>query len=644
VSSIATSTSPSVLSRLSAPPLLHVALLLYGVSLAAVSVNRLDRLVPDRTNLMGTRSDGAADSMRVLEAGGPPLLGCENGYDESQPLDRCYPVGVTDDQGLYLYLPLLAQAADLESPQTALKWLYIVLFALLALVSPLIFYGLFGSVVAALFAPAAIVFHFDLFVDTDIYWISGWCFLLALPLLLLVYERWGRYSPYLLAGVVAIGSFATSIRIHSGLPILLGALVVAVLRRKTLAGLGATILLLCVAYLAFAGVLTGAREYRDHAVGDPGLSERYPTRHPFWHNAYIGLGYLPNRYGIEWNDSISTVFVERKDPDAGYLTERYEQILRDEWFRIARQDPGLVVRNVLAKLGLAFDAARDRFGVVLLLAPLALFVGAQRRRWRRWLLIVAPGLVLSLPPSLLTMPQLQYQLGWLGAWGALWLLLACWALTVLPGEIRSKLEASRASGHGRARSIVTPVMLSPATWVAVGLVALVVVLADVVGPRAAQAVTAEDLWSEDADEIRAPARDDAFAQWMFAGAIAPDWATTEGVTLEPTQDGVEIATTAGRSEYQITGPVVLLSPGRYELRADVTVGEGGLELGVLNADADSWLAQSRYWYGQPGFGSRDLVAPFELSKPLRVKPVMSNWRHQSGTSWWLVRRIWLRRA
>ena len=70
----------------------------------------------------------------------------------------------------------------------------------------------------------------------------------------------------------------------------------------------------------------------------------------------------------------------------------------------------------------------------------------------------------------------------------------------------------------------------------------------------------------------------------------------------------------------------------------------GLELGVLDADAEAWLNKGLYWYGQRGYGSRDLVVGFELPKPLRVRPIVSNWQHQTGMSQWLVRRIWIRRA
>ncbi|HEY6010381.1 MAG TPA: hypothetical protein VIX18_02840, partial [Nitrospirota bacterium] len=66
---------------------------------------------------------------------------------------------------------------------------------------------------------------------------------------------------------------------------------------------------LSIATFAFAGI----RAYRDHVVGWQGF-DNGNTQHPFWHNAYIGLGYLPNRYGIVWNDSISIREVAKEHP------------------------------------------------------------------------------------------------------------------------------------------------------------------------------------------------------------------------------------------------------------------------------------------------------------------------------------------
>ena len=291
------------------------------------------------------------------------------------------------------------------------------------------------------------------------------------------------------------------------------------------------------------------------------------------------------------------------------------------------KDPGLVARNVLAKFGLGLNAARDRFGLVLLLLPFALFIGSARSRWRRWLLILAPALLLSLPPSLLTMPQLEYQLGWLGVWGVLWLLLLCWAITTLPEAIRARLrarsdptarpffgQAVRSPAHG-SRSDSWPWSRSSRT-------------SSDRGRR--DHVTVADLYRERASTLRPLARDAALARWSFSSALAKDWTPTEGVALTSVGDSVGVTTTTGRFDYQLTGPNVLLSPGRYELRADVTVSDGGIELGVLDADANAWLNTSRYWSGQRDSGPRPrrpvraveatprAADPLELAVPRRA--------------------------
>lgn len=639
------------LARLSSPAVVRTALLLYGLVLAGWSVNRFDASIPDQATLMESRRSEAERAQRTLATGGPPLLACVHDYDESRPLEDCYPAGTTDDQGIYLYLPLFAEATGIESPELALKWLYITLFALLAFLAPLIFYALFNSLVAGLFAGAAITFHFDVFANTDIYWVSVWCYLIAVPLLLLVYKRWSGYrSLAALAGVVAIGSFATTVRIHAGLPILLGALIVAFLRRRGLLGLVAAGVVLALAYLSFGFVVDGVREYRDHVVGDPGLSEKYPTRHPFWHNAYIGLGYLPNPYGIEWNDSVAADFVKRQNPEAAYLSPEYERTLRDEYFRIARTDPGFIRDNLLTKTGLAFDAARDRFGIVLILAPLALFFGRSRREWRRYLLIASPTLVISLPPPVLTMPWPEYQLSWLGAWATLWLLLACWAIAVLPRELSGRLEerslvAQRLRNPGQLlRDAGLGLARSRALWLALALIATVVVFADVVGPRAARAAEDYDFWRTGAAALVPEVSGLAVREWHFDHGLPPDWAPISAAGTEPAGSALKVTTNDARFEYQIVSPAVRLPAGTYDVRARLDVVSGGLELGALNVTENAWIKTTHYWHGQTGFATRDLSTTFSLTASTDVRIILSNWHARSRQSIWIVRRVWIRRA
>lgn len=638
------------LARLSSPAVLRTVLLLYGLVLTGWFVHRFDERIPDTATLMQSRQQDVSRTQLSLQTGGPPLLACLQPYDDKRPLDGCYPAGTTDDQGIYLYLPLFAEATGIETPEFAMKWLYISLFAVLVLFAPLIFYALFGSLLAGLFAGAALVFHFDVFANTDIYWISAWCYLLAVPLLLLVYKSWsGRMSLLALAGVVAIGSFATSVRIHAGLPILLGALLIVIYRRRSLVGLAASAAVLVLAYLSFGFVLDGAREYRDRFVGDPSLSEKYPTRHPFWHNAYIGLGYLPNRYGIEWSDTVAADLVKRKNPDAAYLSPEYERTLRDEYFRIAREDPGLVVRNLVTKLGLAFEAARDRFGIVLFLAPLAMFFGRTRREWRRYLLIAAPTLLISLPPPVLTVPLPQYHVAWLGAWATFWLLLTCWAISVFPHEVLARLEGVSIAGRRTRQPLrtlaegATGLLRSPALWLAVALVAIVGLFADVLGPRAVR-VADDEFWRGRADALVTPARGPSVQDWSFDGSVPWDWQSISVESVEPLPNAVKVTTNDGRFEYQIASPTVRLPAGRYEARADATVTAGALELGVLNASENAWIDTTHYWQGQTGFETHDLATPFTLTAPEDVRVILSNWHARPRQSTWIVERVWIRRT
>jgi hypothetical protein len=244
-----------------------------------------------------------------------------------------------------------------------------------------------------------------------------------------------------------VASFASSIRLHAGLPILVGALVVLLFRHsswlRTLTWAGVVVL----AYLSVHPFgLQAVRTYRDHVVGDASLSAHRPTSHPIWHNMYIGLGYRPNRYGITWDDSVAYATVRRLSPRARFVSAEYERTLRDEYFRIAREDPRLVIDNLTSKLEVIVKEAAARIGALVLLIPLSLFVGSATHTMRRYLLVVTPAVALGAVPPLLTLPLLGDQMSWLGAWAFLWLLAAGWLLTTVPRDILRRLETRRPPG------------------------------------------------------------------------------------------------------------------------------------------------------------------------------------------------------
>lgn len=621
-------------------PRIAALFVLYGIVLALWGVARFDASIPADAMLMGTRTDGVQASLRTLYDGGPPLLSCERGYTRETARNACYPAGTGDDQGIYLYLPYFAHWAGIRDPPRALKWFFIVCFAALVGVYPLIMWGLFESVLAGLFLPLAVLFKFTFVQNSDIYWIGAWCLLLCLPLLLLVHDRWRPRSILALAGIVVIASFASSIRINAGLPILLGAFVVLLLRRSSWPRVLTYAAVVVLAYLSvYPFGLQVARTYRDHVVGDPSLSARYPARHPIWHNAYIGLGYLPNRYGIVWDDSVSAATVARLNPRAAYHSPEYEATLRKEYFRIALEDPRLVIDNLVSKTKALFVEATARFGVLLLALPVALFVGSAKRKMRRYVLVVAPALPVAAAPPLLTLPVLVYQMNWLGAWAVLWLLAAGWVLTTVPSDVRTRLKTVRLPSPRDGLRLARSAVRSPALWVVVAVVGGVGVYAVAIQQRAAEEAFYRSL--SNAVVTSAPVAG-AIVSWKFSGGMPSDWVRVSAAQLEPLANAIRVTTNTGRFEYQIAGPDLNLEPGRYEVRARGAVEKGGLELGVLNSDADRWVVTTHYWYGQDGFADGAMVASFALETSTRVRVILSNTNARAAASRWTIQLVEIR--
>lgn len=106
--------------------------------------------------------------------------------------------------------------------------------------------------------------------------------------------------------------------------------------------------LLILAYLAPVLLLNGARNWRNLKYFN-GQSSDMITHHGIWHNAFMGLGYIPNNYGIKWDDNNPIKFARLVNPDVGYMTSEYFSILRGLYFKYSFESPDLWFGNILAK-------------------------------------------------------------------------------------------------------------------------------------------------------------------------------------------------------------------------------------------------------------------------------------------------------
>lgn len=108
------------------------------------------------------------------------------------------------------------------------------------------------------------------------------------------------------------------------------------------------VFLLILVYLAPALLLNGVRYWRDVKYFN-GQSSDMITHHGIWHNAFMGLGYIPNSYGIQWDDTNPIKFVHKVNPNINYMTNEYYSILRGLYFKYSYESPKLWFDNVLAK-------------------------------------------------------------------------------------------------------------------------------------------------------------------------------------------------------------------------------------------------------------------------------------------------------
>jgi hypothetical protein len=648
----------------------RILVALYGIVACLFAVHTFNAKPP--VAFMTSRENDIAGSIAVLDRGGPPLLKSDIPYSKGVALNHLSPAGVTDDQGIYVYLPELAKATGEHDPAILMKWFFMGCFTLLVLLYPLMFYELFGSVAGAVLSPLLVLWRFDFTQSLDLYWILAWCMLLCIPGLALAYRWWPghrRRSVVLLVVLMLAASFSTSIRIHSGLPILLGALGIvfttgtrwwrnpSTLRRfRSIPRWWlrpAVAVALLVAYLSIGTIgMSAIRDYRNHVIHDASFGSQYPTQHPFWHNAYIGFGYLPNKYGIAWSDTVSADAVERAHPGTGFLTSTYENTLRHLYFQIVRNDPGFVINTFWTKARVLVADAVERFWLALILLPFAAFFHERGRVLRVALAVSVPAALFGALAPVLTIPYIEYELAWLGTWGALWIMAIVWGWTLLrdtvaadiPTDVAPLLDAP--ANPAALAALRARLRRSRSAWAAGVGILLAFVLTSAARPATppssgALYASAQGGWI-DPSWLQWP----AVASWAFDGSLPKGWEARAGAFTERDSgpvfgDGLYVRSPMAASGEQLAGPSVTLQPGSYAVAAAGRAIDGGFEMSAVSASGAT-LATADYQYQEPSFLSSALLAPFTVTSPTRVHVSFASWTSvPNSTSWmlWQVRII-----
>ena len=243
----------------------------------------------------------------------------------------------------------------------------------------------------------------------DIYVVYASVAMAVVPLFLLLLRR-GRLGvaalAFMLAAGVAMG-VANGMRIHAGTAVLvLVVLMTATCPRFSLPARGALLLAAALGLLGSHTLFEMVLQRRDAYVQSvvPGYRGGADERTPVWHSMYIGLGYVPNPYGIEYADEVAMRRVQEIAPGTPYLSDQYSRVIRGEVLRLVRDDPGFVVAGLLRKTGR-----------VLLWLALFMNVGliAAVARRKHWTVDLSFGAAIAFAalPGILVVPALPYLLG-----------------------------------------------------------------------------------------------------------------------------------------------------------------------------------------------------------------------------------------
>ena len=458
----------SVLAWFDRPEGRTLRLLLFGLVVAVAGTYELSRVHPAPWVILGTRAEELERTLAALDAGWPVLTGLVPGSDVP------YRAAGTDDHGLYLFVPWLANTLGYDDPVNLLRWIALAAFGIAVALYPWMMREITGSTLAALGSPFVLLIALWLMPLADIYWLAAWVALALLPPLLILDRRWPRHGLAIVLGLLVLASVASSVRGLTGLPILIGAVMVVARRPWTRRGRVLAVGLCLVAFLSVSTFgLSAARAVRENQLAGQTVSGDVTRAHPVWHTAYIGLGYLPNRWDIRYQDLIGYRDVLRVDPKARYVGPAYHRILRDRYLRILRDEPVFAAETYGSKLLVAMRPAIPALLAVALFAPWLLLVDPRRARWRRDAIFLVVAALFGLTTPLLATPWSSYLLGWFGAV----LLAAMIAVGAVLAEWRAALAYVRAPTAAR-RAVVG------SSAVAVAVLAVVLVVAPGIEQRA----------------------------------------------------------------------------------------------------------------------------------------------------------------
>jgi hypothetical protein len=394
------------------------------------------------------RGSRLRESMVVLDHGGPLLVGRYDGATGAY-----YSIEMGDDEGEFVYVPAITRLFGVADPLVMLRDLYLILVALTAACYPLVFYRLTRSTLAGVVAPLLFLVCMVSIGFLDIYWVPAWGAFTFLPLVFLLARSWPRFGIVAVAGLSLGASWMSSIRSDSGLGIAIAAAALLVLRGWRWWRLLPALAMVAVLYISInTFVFSAIRADRDHRIGTL-AAQRIDVsgKHALWYNAYAGIGYLPNKYGLRYEDGVPAARALHEAPGVVPFSDRFEAVLRRAFLDFVSRHPAEAIRQYGAKLVVTIADLTPYLLIVLLTLPAMLLRGGpQQRDVRRWVLLAIPAWIVAFLPSMVAVPFEAYEQGLYGVTGVIGILGLCWMLECLQRAARERGGVRALMAHAPA--------------------------------------------------------------------------------------------------------------------------------------------------------------------------------------------------
>ena len=268
------------------------------------------------------------------------------------------PCGVSDDLGSFFCIPWLVKTAGISLDQAILLFYGTLIGAgvLLALLGFWLLYANWVARAVALFGVLRVA-HISYELG-DVYIAYSTAVLATVPLSLYLFGdttvHKKQYLSAFMFGII-IG-FCNAVRAHAGLaPLIFMGVLLASKNEWGMRNRLALVFLLGLGTVVPTAFFNYQfKRYEQSARQSIPAFLQIPDRHVFWHTVYLGFGYLSNEFGIKWDDGMGMQKALSIDPVAVYPSVRYEEVIKQETFKLVKEHFGFVLRTIFAKLGVIF--------------------------------------------------------------------------------------------------------------------------------------------------------------------------------------------------------------------------------------------------------------------------------------------------